>query len=119
MWQTLRNPEPLNDIEVDETIKVGISKDPKQTLAHAIDGVEYTLGLPCSNLEYVGIALAKVREYKHTLAVADTKQANLKYPAATKAHPKPRHFRPPRRDRPHGCAQYTDLALPGARDAPA
>jgi tRNA ligase len=80
----LRNTEPLNDGEVDETVEMNISKDLKQTLSRVIDGVVRVLGLPSPELECVGVALAKVRVYKPTLT--GTKQA------AAKMHPKVRYF---------------------------
>ena len=46
LWQFLRNTEPLNDGEADETIEMDISEDLEQTLARAIDGVVRMLGLP-------------------------------------------------------------------------
>ncbi len=84
----MRNTEPFNDGKADKTIEMDISKDLEQTLVHAIDGVVRTLGLPCPDLERVGIALAKACMYKPTLT--DTKQA--KQAVTAKAHPKPRYF---------------------------
>jgi tRNA ligase len=83
----LRNTEPLNDGEADETIEMDISEDLEQTLARAIDGVVRMLGLPQPDLERVDVALAKARAYKPTLT--DTNQAKQ---AAAKAHPNPRYF---------------------------
>jgi len=87
LWQFLRDTEPLNDGEADETIEMDISEDLEQALARAIDGVVRVLGLPRPELERVGVALAKARAYKPTLT--GTKQAKQ---AAAKAHPKPRYF---------------------------
>lgn len=90
LWQFLRNTEPLDDGEADETIEMDISEDLEQTLARAIDGVVRVLGLPRPDLERVGVALAKARAYKPTLT--DTKQTKQAKQAAAKAHPKPRYF---------------------------
>ena len=87
LWQFLRNTEPLDDGEADETIEMDIGEDLEQTLARAIDGVVRVLGLPRPDLERVGVALAKARAYKPTLT--DTKQAKQ---TAAKASPKPRYF---------------------------
>ena len=87
LWPFLRNTEPLDDGEADETIEMDISEDLEQTLARAIDGVVRMLGLPRPDMERVGVALAKARAYKPTLT--GTKQVKQ---AAAKTHPKPRYF---------------------------
>jgi tRNA ligase len=80
----LRNTEPLNDGEADETIKMAISEDIEQTLSCVIDGVVRVLGLPSPELECVSVALPKARPHKPTLT--GTKQA------MAKMHPEARYF---------------------------
>ena len=67
------------------------------------------LGLPCPELECIGVTLVKACAYKPTLTA--TKQAKQ---AAAKAHPNPRYFGLlPEID----LVDTTDLAPPGAKYA--